>query len=213
MSAGVDAEFGAGLSNISSPPAFSTYVDALERRTMSTYMKEVDYFAGRAQYCLRRANEDSDNVLRRGSRGHGEGLFRQGDRRRPEPDASRGRWRGAGVLTRRRRSVLSPLARKHSQLRTLPRMDRDQRHGTPAAESAQPPRRLRETRFTTALRRASSPGVTFVDGPPTGASGSQQHARWTVAVARARARAALAQADRTVLAQAASRCTRRARAR
>jgi hypothetical protein len=26
---------------------------------MSTYMNEVDYFAGRAQYYLRRANEDS----------------------------------------------------------------------------------------------------------------------------------------------------------
>jgi hypothetical protein len=67
MSAGLTkpAEFGAGLSNISSPPAFSTYVDAPERRTMSTYMNEVDYFVGRAQYYLRRANEDSDDVLRR----------------------------------------------------------------------------------------------------------------------------------------------------
>jgi hypothetical protein len=32
---------------------------------MSTYMNEVDYFVGRAQYYLRRANEDSDDVLRR----------------------------------------------------------------------------------------------------------------------------------------------------
>jgi hypothetical protein len=32
---------------------------------MASFMNEVDYFAGRAQYYLRRAGEDADDVLKR----------------------------------------------------------------------------------------------------------------------------------------------------
>ena len=65
---------------------------------MSTYMNEVDYFAGRAQYYLRRANEDADDVLRRAH----EAIAKDFPPGRP-PETGTGcfSWRGAGVLKRR----------------------------------------------------------------------------------------------------------------
>ena len=91
---------------------------------MSTYMNEVDYFAGRAQYYLRRANEDADDVLRRAH----EAMAKDFSARATAGDRNRMlSWSTVWRRSFETSTAICPvaLARKHSQPRTPPRMDRD----------------------------------------------------------------------------------------